>query len=229
MSEKMPTMPRHRPRRVRKILLLFGLPVVGSIVGNIVYDYSITPAIGFLPTAPLVLYNMFMTAFLTLFLIGIILSVWESLSKGWKRLTRRELRNQLRESIAHWPSSKWDLVPVIVMTYFIATIVPLMGLTILLQRGQLSAAISPEDAQELALFIFMPFAFIFLVISVRLGLEAYRDFKIKWVSGTHQEKVIIVASVVLSILAWFAIMIGEITGWNDLLWFNSIGVSSVAN
>ena len=35
--------------RIKHMLLFFGLPVIGSVAGNAVYEHLITPAIPFLP------------------------------------------------------------------------------------------------------------------------------------------------------------------------------------
>ena len=115
---------------IKQVLLLFGLPVIGSVAGNVVYEHLITPAIPFLPRVPFILYSIFATAFAVLFLLGLIAATGQAFTKGWKLVTNNELRDDVRENIRRWPTSKWDLLPVIATTYFVATMLPMVALMV---------------------------------------------------------------------------------------------------
>ena len=52
-----------RQPKLKKILLLFGLPIIDSVVGNAANEHLITAAIPFLPNGPYILYSIFATAF----------------------------------------------------------------------------------------------------------------------------------------------------------------------
>ena len=79
--------------RIKHMLLFFGLPVIGSVAGNAVYEHLITPAIPFLPKVPFTLYSIFATAFAVLFLLGLVAAIGQLLANGWKHLTTKDLRN----------------------------------------------------------------------------------------------------------------------------------------
>ena len=133
---------------IKKALLLFGLPVVGSAAGNAVYEHLITPAIPFLPKVPFILYSIFATAFAVLFLLGLVAASGQLLAKGWRHLTTKDLRNDLVEDIRAWPTGKWDLLPVIATTYFVATMLPLVAALLVLPEGQLAGVVSQEQFGE---------------------------------------------------------------------------------
>ena len=207
--------------RIRRVLLFFGLPVVGTVAGNAVYEYLITPAIPFLPKVPFTLYTIFATAFAVLFLLGFVVAIGQLFANGWKHLSRRELRNDLMENIRRWPTSKWDLLSVIATTYFVATMLPLVAAMLVLPRGRLADVVSPEDFAYIFLIVLTPMMVIFIIMMVRWAIEAYRDMKQRWVSGTRRDRFTLAAVMAFVLIAWAFMMGGELAGWDDLLWTNN--------
>ena len=206
-----------RQLKLKRILLLFGLPVIGSAAGTAAYEHLITPAIPFLPKIPFILYSIFATAFAVLFLVGLVASVVQLFAKGWKHLTIGELRRDLREKIRRWPTSKWDLLPVIATTYFVATMLPIVAMLLVLPQGRLGGIISQEEFANIFLVVFTPMMLIFFAILVQGAFEAYRDMKRQWVSGTRRERSTFVVVMACVLIAWAFMMVGELAGWDDLL------------
>ena len=209
-----------RPK-IRRVLLLFGLPVVGTVAGNAVYEYLITPAIPFLPRVPFTLYTIFATSFAVLFLLGFVVAMGQLCANGWKHLTRRDLRNDLMENIRRWPTSKWDLLSVIATTYFVATMLPLVATMLVLPQGRLADVVSPEEFANIFLIVLTPMMVIFLIMMVRWAIETYRDLRRRWVSRTRRERITFAAVTLLVLVGWMFIMGGELAGWDDLLWTDS--------
>ena len=209
-----------RPR-IKYVLLFFGLPVIGSVAGNAVYEHLITPAIPFLPKVPFTLYSTFAAAFAVLFLLGLVAAIGQLLANGWKHLTAKNLRNDLMENIRRWPTSKWDLLPVIAGTYFVATMLPMMALMLVIPRGRLAGVVSQEEFANIFLVVLTPMMLIFFIMMVRWAFEAYKDMKQRWVSGTRRERFTFAGVAAFVLVAWGFIMAGELAGWDDLLWMNS--------
>ena len=205
---------------IKQVLLLFGLPVIGSVAGNGVYEHLITPALPFLPRVTFILYSTFATAFAVLFLLGLIAATGQAFTKGWKLLTSKELRNDVRENIRRWPTSKWDLLPTIATTYFVATTLPMVALMVVLPEGRLAGIVSKEEFAEMYLLVLTPMMLIFFVMMARWAIEAYWDMKQRWVSGTRRERHTFAATMAFFLVAWGFMMGGELAGWNDLLWVN---------
>ena len=206
---------------IKQVLLLFGLPVIGSVAGNVVYEHLITPAIPFLPRVPFILYSIFATAFAVLFLLGLIAATGQAFTKGWKLVTNNELRDDVRENIRRWPTSKWDLLPVIATTYFVATMLPMVALMVVLPEGRLAGIVSQEEFAEMFLLVLTPMMLIFFVMMARWAFEAYWDMKQRWVSGTRRERYTFAATMAFVVVASGFMMGGEVAGWDDLLWTNS--------
>lgn len=203
---------------VKRRLLQFGQPVLASIVGSAMYDNFITPALPFLPKVPFILYSIFMTAFTALFMLGLVIAVWGSFAAGWKHLTRRELRDDLRENIRRWPSSKWDLLPVIGTTYVVAMMLPMVAALLVLPQERLVGVVAPDELASIFLVAFTPMIVIFAAMMLRLGFETYRDMKQRWTSGTRVERYTYAGTAVFVLVAWVFMMAGELAGWDDLLW-----------
>ena len=199
--------------RIRQVLLLFGLPVIGTVAGNAVYEHLITPAIPFLPRVPFTLYTIFATAFAVLFLLGFVIAIGQLFANGWKHLTRRELRNDLMENIRRWPTSKWDLLAVIATTYFVATMLPLVAAMLVLPQGRLANVVSPEEFAGIFLIVLTPMMVIFFIMMVRSAIETYKDMKRRWVSGTRREGFILIGVTAFVLVAWAFLMGGELAGW----------------
>ena len=203
-------------------LLSFGQPVIASILGSVMYNHLITPAIPFLPKVPFILYSIFATAFTVLFLLGLVVMAGQLFATGWKHLTSKELRNDLRENIRRWPTSKWDLLPVIATTYFVATMLPMVAMLLVLPEGRLAGVVSHEEFAKMFLVVFTPMMLIFFAMMVRWAFEAYRHMKQRWVSGTRREKFTFAAAMAFVLVAWMFMIAGELAGWDDLLSKNSI-------
>ena len=206
---------------MKRRLLSFGQPVLVSIIGSAMYDNFITPAIPYLPKAPFILYSIFMTAFTILFLLGLVAAIWGSFATGWKHLTRKELRHDLRENIRRWPTSKWDLLPVIGTTYVIATMLPMVTLLLVLPKWRLVGVVSPEELANVFLVVFTPMMLIFVAMMFRLGFEAYRDMKQRWASGTRIERFTYAGVAAFLLVTWGFMIGGELAGWDELLWMYS--------
>ena len=206
---------------VKRRLLQFGQPVLASIIGSAMYDNVITSAIPFLPRVPFILYSIFMTAFAVLFLLGLVVAVWGLFAAGWKHLIRRELRDDLRENIRRWPSSKWDLLPVIGTTYVVATMLPMVAAQLVLPHGRLVGIFSPEELANIFLVVFTPMIVIFTVMMLRWGFEAYQDVKQRLVSGSRVERYAYIGTAAFVLVLWVFMVVGEFAGWDELLWMNS--------
>ena len=204
-----------------KLVLLFGLPFLSTVAGNAVYEHLVTPVFPFLPRVPFMLYSFFTTAFAVLFLLGFVFATWQLFANGWKLLTNEELQSDLRARIRSWPTSKWDLLPVIAATYVTATMLPLAAVRFVLPQGRLAGTISQEDFANIFLFVFTPMLLIFLVMLIRFAFDAYRDMKQRWVSGTPRERIALAALMAFGLVAWAFMVGGELAGWDDLLWMNS--------
>ena len=219
--KEVPEMATNGQPRTKQMLLLFGLPVIGSAAGTAVYEHLVTPAIPFLPKVPFILYSIFATAFAVLFLLGFVVTIGQLFTNGWKHLTRSELRNGLVENIRRWPTSKWDLLPVIATAYFVATMLPLVAAVLVLPEGRLAGVVSQKEFASIFLVVFTPMMLIFAVMMVRWAFEAYRDMKQRWVSGTRRERFTFAVVMSFVLVAWVFMMGGELAGWDDLLWTNS--------
>ncbi len=211
-----------KQRIIKRLLLLFGLPIIGSVVGNVVYEHLITPAIPFLPKVPFILYSIFTTVFAVLFLLGLIAATGQLFATGWKYLTSEELRNDLRENIRRWPTSKWDLLPVIATTYFVATMSPLVAMLLVIPEGRLAGVVSQEEFANMFLVIFTPMMLIYFAMMLRWAFEAYGNMKKRWVSGTRRERITFAAAVAFVLVAWVFMIAGDLAGWDDLLLKNSV-------
>ena len=222
MSNKYPREVKQSRRPIaRGNLLFFGLPVIYAILGNVLYYHMVLPAIPFLPMVGFVLYSVFMTVFAILFLLGLVVTVWGSLAGGWKNLARKDLRYELREKIRSWPSSKWDLLPVIATTYLIATVVPLVTIMLMLPPARLAGAVSQEEFLAIFLVVVIPILLIFLAMLTRWAFEAYGEMKQRWTFGTRRERAKIAFGISFGLVAWVILVFGDLAGWNDVLWFNS--------
>lgn len=208
--------------RVKRRLLQFGQPVLASILGSAMYDNFITPVIPFLPKVPFILYSIFMTAFTGLFILGLIIAIWGLFAAGWKYLKRRELRDDLRENIRRWPSSKWDLLSVIGTTYFVATMLPMIAVLLVLPQGRLAGVVSPEEMANIFLVVFTPMTVIFAAMIVRLGFEAYQDMKQRWTLGTRVERYAYAGVSAFVLVVWVFMVVGDLAGWDELLWMKSV-------
>ena len=206
---------------VKRTLLQYGKPVLASIVGSAMYHNFITPAIPYLPKLPFILYSVFMTAFTFLFLIGIVAVIWGLLTTGWKHLTSADVRNDLRGNIRTWPTSKWDLLPAIATTYFLATMLPMMTVLLVIPQGRLVGVVSQEEFATIFLVVFTPMMLIFGALVLRWGFAEYRETKRRWVTGTRRERIVIASAAAFVLAAWGFMVIGELTGWDDLLWINN--------
>ena len=206
---------------MKRRLLQFGQPVLVSIIGSAMYDNLITPAIPFLPKVPFILYSIFMTAFTVLFMLGLLVAAWGLLAAGWKHLTRRELRADLRENIRRWPTSKWDLLPVIGTTYVVAMTLSMVAALLVLPQGRLVGVVSPEELATIFLVVFTPMILIFAVMMLRWGFEAYQDMKQRWASGTRVERYTYVGATAFALVVWAFMVVGELAGWDELLWMSS--------
>ena len=167
-------MGQKRPPAIKQILLLLGLPVIGSVAGNALYDYLITPALPFLPKVPFTLYSIFVTAFAILFLIGLVATAVQLVAKGWQLLTRKELRNDLKENIRRWPTSKWDILPVVASTYLAATMFPMVAMLLVLPRGRLAGVVSEKEFASIFVVVFTPVMLFFFAMVVRWAFEVYK-------------------------------------------------------
>ena len=210
-----------KQRGVKRRLLQFGQPVLVSILASAMYDNLITPAIPFLPKVPFILYSIFMTAFAVLFLLGLVAAIWRVFATGWQHLTRRELRNDLRENIQRWPASKWDLLPVLGTTYVVATMLPMVTILLVLPQGRLIGVVSQEELAKIFLVVFIPIMLIFAAMMIRWGFEAYPDMRQRWVSGTRKERYTYAAVVAFVLVVWVFMVAGGLAGWDDMLWMNN--------
>ena len=206
---------------MKQKLLSFGQPVLASIIGSAMYHNFITPAMPFLPKVTFILYSIFMTAFTVLFLLGLVAAIWGFFATGWKHLTRRELRDGLRQNILRWPTSKWDLLPVIGTTYVVATMLPMVTFLLVLPQGRLVGVVSQEELANIFLIVFTPMMLIFVAMMFRWGIEAYRDMKQRWVSGNRRERFTYASVAAFVLVAWVFLMAGELAGWDELLWLSS--------
>lgn len=203
------------------MLLYFGLPVFGTIVGNRLDNHLVEPAMPFAPLLPFVIYNIFATVFAILFLLGLLIAFGQLLRGSWQYLVRKDLRSELFKKIRSWPTSKWDLLPVVATTYFVATMLPMVAAIILLPRGRLAGTISQEEVASLFAIAFTPMMVIFLVMLGRWAFEAYRGIRQQWLTGNQRERITIVAVMAFVLLGWSFLMVGELAGWNELTWANS--------
>ena len=206
---------------MKQRLLHFGQPFLASLVGSAMYDNFITPSIPFLPKVPFILYNIFMTAFTVLFLLGLVAAIWGLFATGWKHLTIRELRDDLREKVRKWPTSKWDLLPVIGTTYFVAAMLPMVTAMLMFPRGRLIGVVSGEELANIFLVAFTPMMLIFAAMMLRWGFEAYPDMKQRLVTGTRRERYTYAGLAAFVLGVWVLMVAGELAGWDDMLWMNN--------
>ena len=204
-------------RIIKRMMMLLGFPVIGSVIGNAVSEHLITPAMPFLPKVPIILYGFFATALVVLFLLGLVAAVGQLFAKGWQFLTSKELRSDVRESIRRWPASKWDVLPVVATTYFVATMSPLVAMLLVLPEGRLAGVVSQEEFATIFLAVFTPMMLIYFAMLLRWAFEAYGKVKQQLVSGTRRERLTFVAAAAFILVAWVFMIIGELAGWGDLL------------
>ncbi len=185
-----------------------------------VKDYLISPAIPLLPGITLIIYNIVVTMYVILFLMGLLVALWRLFTEGRKHLTSKDLRSELREKMGRWPTSKWDILVIVGATYSVATMVPLVVLMLVLPRGRLSGVISGEEAQTILVSVLAPLLLIFIAIFVRLMFETYREVRSQWVSGTSRERITLVSAISFLLVVWIALVAGDLAGWDSMLWFN---------
>lgn len=201
----------------KQVLLFFVLPVIGTVAGNAVYEHLITPALPILPEVPFMLYSIFVTVFAVLFLLGLIVAMWQSFAIGWRHLTNKELRNDLVENIRRWPTSKWDLLPVIATTYFVATMLPLMASMLVLPKGRLAGVVSPEESANILLIVLTPMMVLFFIMMVRWVFESYQEMKGRWMSVTPGERLTYVSAAAFVLVTLGFVFVGDLAGWDELL------------
>lgn len=114
-----------------KLLRLGGFYVAFRVIDAII-DYLIASAVSsvspLLPAVFMFLYQITLIIVGTLFFLGLVAAFFQVALGAWKHIAQKELRDELRQRIQSWPSSKWDLLPVIAFTYFTATTLSLIGL-----------------------------------------------------------------------------------------------------
>ena len=101
------------------------------------------------PFSLLSLYNVLATALALLFLAGLVVGFWRLFTEGWKHIAKKDLRNDMREKIRRWPTSKWDLLPVIMGTYLLTVVLAMVALMLTVPRGYVAGIMSPEDVPNL--------------------------------------------------------------------------------
>ena len=209
------TVKEAKPPTVQSKLLNFGTLLLFSTAGSVINDRLITPAAPLLPEVFMVLYQIALIIVGTLFLLGLVVAFFQVALGGWKHIVQKELRDELRQRIQSWPSSKWDLLPVIALTYFAATTLPLIVLIASVPQDRFVGTFTPEEARTLVLWVFAPLLLIFFVLFLRWAVEAFQEEKQKWIQGTRRERIIFVAAAVITLILGGILLVGDLAGWSD--------------
>ena len=198
-----------------------GIGIVASIIGGAILLYVIVPAVPFLSMATFALYNFIVTLYALLLLIALTVGVWIALKGAWKRLAHADLRHQSWENFTKWPNSKWDLLTVAAVTYFVAVIMTVIAMKLVLPAERISSKLSPEEFASIFIIVVTPLLLMVVAILGRAMFGIYQAIKQQWASGTRKERIIIAVTVSFFAIVWLVIVIGDMTGWDDALWFNS--------
>lgn len=197
------------------VFLLF--VVVEDLIGRYVVD----PALQHISLVPVVIYNFLATAIVFLFLLAIVLAVWQSCRGGWHLVVKKERRQEIGEKIRQWPNSKWDVVWALAIAYSLLYMVLTVSVILVIPRERIAGVISPEEAARIMLFFLMPFLVLFLPLVARGVVQEFRATKKQWRSGTQRERIILVALATFVIVGYGAVLIGDYAGWDHLLWFSA--------
>ena len=204
-----------KPPTVQSRLLNFGSLILASLVVSAIEDYLITPAVPLLPEVLMFLYQIALIVVGTLFLLGLVVAFFQVALGGWKHIVHKELRDELWQRIQSWPSSKWDLLPVIAYAYLAATTLPLIVLIVSVPQGRFADVLTPDEARTLLLWVFAPLLLIFFVLFVRWAVEAFQEEKRRWIQGTRRERIIFVAAAVITLILGGILLVGDLAGWSD--------------
>ena len=205
---------------VKKLLALASSHIVFGLVTIFLYNNVVAPAPKFLPYLPVFLYNFLATAIVLIFLAGLALGFWLLLKEGWRHTTIKEVRDSTIEKICRWPTSKWDILWVLAIAYFLLLMALMLIITQVIPRERLVGVVSPEEAQNIAVYLIVPLLLIVLPLFLRGMVNMFRDTRRRLKSGTQREKVILSVSTAFALIAYGAVVIGDFAGWDHLLWFN---------
>ena len=166
-------------------------------------------------------YNIVATIFALVFLLAIVLGVWLMLREVWQNVTQPDARRQAWERIRQWPTRKSDLILPVTMAYFAGIMVPMVAVMLVLPRGGLVGVISPEEFLTIFFIGFSPLL-IAMIILVGISIfDTYRDLRRRWATGTKRQRIVIATGVIAGVVVLATIAIGDLTGWDNELWFNA--------
>lgn len=168
----------------------------------------------------MVLYNIIVTALAVLAFVGFSVIVWQVIRWVWMLVTKADVRNVTWDRIRSWPSNKWDLLPVVGVTYAIAIVLHWIAIALVLPKGQFMGVLSAEEVTSISFISYSPMLVIGMIYLVRSMHETYREIKMFWQSGTRNMKIGLAIGLTFILVGWIVFMIGDFIGWNDLLWFN---------
>lgn len=198
-----------------------GVFVLAVVVKNLIERYVMDPALQHISLVSVVLYNFLATAIVFLFLLAMVLAVWQSFRGGWHLVVKKERRHEIGEKIRQWPNSKWDLLPVIGFTYLVATMVPLLAINFTLPSGQLSSAMTLEQSQVISRIVFAPLLLILITLLIRCLHQVYIGTRQQWKTGTRRDRIAITVSGTFAVVGSGLLVVGDLAGIDHLLWFNA--------
>ena len=196
-------------------------PIIASIIGTAVYVDGIPAVAPFVPRIPLGLYNIAATIFVVLFTAGLGVVVWQVFASTWRHLTNADLRRGVWDNVRKWPNNKWDLLPVIAVSYLIAVLAFMLGMILVLPKGRLAAAMSPGEFSAIFLFALAPMLIPFGIVVSRFLIETYTEIRLRWSIGTRRDRVKLAVGLSFLLVLWVVFYVGYLAGWDDSLWFNS--------
>ena len=197
-----------------------GNQICSGLIAILLYEYVFAPIKQHLPILPIFLYNFLVTALVLLFLLGLVIGTWKMLVGIRDYLVSRELRNELREKLRRWPASKWDLMGVMAVTWFLAVVTTVIALINIIPRDQMVGAMAPETVVIFIFGLLSPSLILGLLFLFRDTYKTCKDVRRQWVAGITKERLTLGATMSFFIVAYVVIASGNLAGWDHLLWFN---------
>lgn len=209
--------------RIRKRIssTSFQNQLIAGFVVLFVGNYVLPLGWRLLPHMPVVLYNILATALVVLMITGVAVGSWGALKDLWDLFTSKSRRRELRARIRKWPSSKWDAVAVFTFAWALAVGTALTAFLVMVPIGHLHVVVSAQQAQAIGLLLMGPLILIGFIMIGRSNVLLYKDFRQRFASGTGKQKVVLCSSMSFVFAAVFATAVGELAGWDHLLWFYS--------
>ena len=188
-----------------------------GIACNAAFFWLVNPVLMLImPKAHILLYNFIVTALLFLLFVGLVFGAWQGLKNAFYLLAKAEFRGELGEGWRRWPTTKKDILPLIVGIWVVAIFVGLLVLVAVAPRAPMAELV---DAGVIFPVLFLGIAPLFFLQLLYI-YEFSRGFFRQWRGESSKGKITLAASIIFPIVALVVVWTGEAAGWDHLLWFH---------